>query len=69
MRCQQVDDAARRVITEAGYGKFFGHNTGHAIGIEVHEEPRFADATTLTRSMLLTVQPRDLFARTRGRAH
>lgn len=24
---QQVDDAARRVITEAGYGKFFGHNT------------------------------------------
>lgn len=44
VRCQQVDDAARRVITEAGYGKFFGHNTGHAIGIEVHEEPRFFTA-------------------------
>ena len=46
VRCQQVDDAARRVITEAGYGKFFGHNTGHAIGIEVHEEPRFSPRDT-----------------------
>ena len=63
VRCQQVDDAARRVITEAGYGKFFGHNTGHAIGIEVHEEPRFSprDTTTLQPGMLLTVE-RDLFA-------
>ncbi|WP_432803237.1 M24 family metallopeptidase [Escherichia coli] len=59
MRCQQVDDAARRVITEAGYGKFFGHNTGHAIGIEVHEEPRFSprDTTTLQPGMILTVEP------------
>ncbi len=59
VRCQQVDDAARRVITEAGYGKFFGHNTGHAIGIEVHEEPRFSprDTTTLQPGMLLTVEP------------
>ncbi|EFB3493836.1 M24 family metallopeptidase [Escherichia coli] len=59
VRCQQVDDAARRVITEAGYGKFFGHNTGHAIGIEVHEEPRFSprDTTTLQPGMILTVEP------------
>lgn len=45
VRCQQVDDAARRVITEAGYGDYFGHNTGHAIGIEVHEDPRFSPRT------------------------
>ncbi|MDH7191996.1 M24 family metallopeptidase [Escherichia coli] len=56
---QQVDDAARRVITEAGYGDYFGHNTGHAIGIEVHEDPRFSprDTTTLQPGMLLTVEP------------
>ncbi|MCQ9189014.1 M24 family metallopeptidase, partial [Escherichia coli] len=38
---------------------YFGHNTGHAIGIEVHEDPRFSprDTTTLQPGMLLTVEP------------
>lgn len=31
-----VDDAVRGVIEEAGYGKYFGHRTGHSIGQEVH---------------------------------
>lgn len=59
VRCQQVDEAARRVITEAGFCHYFGHNTGHAIGIEVHEDPRFSprDTTTLQPGMLLTVEP------------
>lgn len=59
VRCQQVDEAARRVITEAGFSHYFGHNTGHAIGIEVHEDPRFSprDTTTLQPGMLLTVEP------------
>lgn len=58
-RCNEVDAAARRVITQAGYGDAFGHNTGHAIGIEVHENPRFSpnDTTTLAAGMLLTVEP------------
>ena len=32
----QVDHAAREVIREAGYGKYFTHRTGHNIGQEVH---------------------------------
>jgi Xaa-Pro dipeptidase len=32
----QVDDAARQVIREAGYAKYFVHRTGHNIGQEVH---------------------------------
>ena len=32
----QVDDAARRVIEEAGYGPYYVHRTGHSIGQEVH---------------------------------
>jgi Xaa-Pro aminopeptidase len=32
----EVDNAARRVIDEAGYGRYFIHRTGHNIGQEVH---------------------------------
>ncbi len=32
----QVDQAARRVIEKAGYGKYFFHRTGHSIGEKVH---------------------------------
>jgi len=39
--CQEVHETARRVIGEAGYGEFFNHGTGHGVGIENHEEPRF----------------------------
>jgi len=37
-----VDDAARGVITSAGYGpdyKFFAHRLGHGIGLDIHEHP------------------------------
>lgn len=36
---QDVDRAARRVIIDAGYGKFFFNRVGHGIGIAVHENP------------------------------
>lgn len=57
--CHQVDSVARSAIERAGYGPQFGHNTGHAIGIDVHENPRFSptDATLLQPGMLLTVEP------------
>ena len=34
----QVDDAARAVIEDAGYGEYFVHRTGHNIGAEAHGE-------------------------------
>lgn len=37
--CEDVDAAARSVITDAGYGEYFVHRTGHGIGMEAHEEP------------------------------
>jgi Xaa-Pro dipeptidase len=36
LRGWEVDDAARRVIDEAGYGHAFVHRTGHSIGQEDH---------------------------------
>jgi Xaa-Pro aminopeptidase len=37
--CHEVDRAARRIITDAGYGERFIHRTGHGIGMEAHEDP------------------------------
>ncbi len=36
---EQVDSAARHVIDDAGYGKYFIHRTGHGIGLSGHEPP------------------------------
>ena len=48
--CQEVDRAGRRVITEAGYGEFFIHRTGHGIGMEEHEDPYMVEGNDLPLS-------------------
>ena len=37
--CEAVDEVARDLITDAGYGPQFIHRTGHGIGLEEHEDP------------------------------
>lgn len=36
---KDVDGAARKVISDAGYGAYFGHGYGHSLGLEIHEMP------------------------------
>lgn len=57
--CASVDKATRKVIEEAGYGKFFTHRTGHGIGMECHESPymRGDNEQLLAAGMTYTVEP------------
>jgi Xaa-Pro aminopeptidase len=54
-----VDKACRRIIAKAGYGKEFGHGTGHGIGFMVHTGPRLADTSTdkLAVNNVVTIEP------------
>lgn len=59
MPCSDVDAAARDIIERAGYGKYFGHGTGHGVGIEIHEEPCFSplSADLFVEGDVVTVEP------------
>lgn len=54
-----VDKACRDIITEAGYGEYFVHSTGHGIGLEVHEGPAASTRGegVLEPNMTLTIEP------------
>jgi Xaa-Pro aminopeptidase len=59
VRTADVDAVCRGVITEAGYGEWFTHGTGHGVGLLIHEDPylsRVADAT-LQEGDVVTVEP------------
>ncbi|MFH8732719.1 MULTISPECIES: M24 family metallopeptidase [unclassified Streptomyces] len=57
--CQDVDRAARAVITEFGYGQFFIHRTGHGIGVTTHEPPYMIEGEELplVPGMCFSVEP------------
>jgi Xaa-Pro aminopeptidase len=59
VRASAVDQAARDVIEKKGYGRCFGHSTGHGLGLNIHENPRLSakDETILRPGMVVTVEP------------
>ncbi|MGA9813610.1 MAG: Xaa-Pro peptidase family protein [Terriglobales bacterium] len=62
VECQAVDAAARKVISDAGYGpdyKFFTHRVGHGIGMDGHEWPYLVrgNTTPLARGMTFSDEP------------
>lgn len=59
MPAQDVDRAARRAITLAGYGEYFIHRTGHGLGLETHEPPYIVEGNldVLQAGMSFTVEP------------
>ena len=55
----EIDAIARNIISDRGYGEYFGHGLGHSLGLEVHENPRLSktDQTVLQPGMIVTVEP------------
>ena len=57
--CKDADGAARDIIKNAGYGDYFGHGTGHGVGIEIHESPNLSPRSEqiLDTGHIVTVEP------------
>jgi Xaa-Pro aminopeptidase len=54
-----IDEAARAIIRDAGYGEYFVHRTGHGIGAEAHEDPYVVsgNSTPLAPGHAFSVEP------------
>ncbi|RAL25810.1 M24 family metallopeptidase [Thermoflavimicrobium daqui] len=59
IRVGNLDQAARSVIEEAGYGKYFTHRVGHGLGMELHEYPSLnaTNENLLQVGMTFTIEP------------
>ena len=58
-KASQIDACARELITEAGFGEYFVHGTGHGVGIQVHEAPFITKGNDLLleENFCFTVEP------------
>jgi Xaa-Pro dipeptidase len=56
---EEIDRAARAVISEGGYGDYFIHRTGHGLGMDVHENPQVMEGNRepLPTGAVFTVEP------------
>ncbi|MCC5909950.1 MAG: aminopeptidase P family protein [Clostridiaceae bacterium] len=54
-----LDEIARTIITDKGYGECFGHGLGHGLGLEVHELPHvnYIGDAPIEAGMILTIEP------------
>ena len=59
IKISEIDKAARDYITKKDFGNYFGHATGHSVGIDVHELPNInsKNHTTLKEGMVITIEP------------
>lgn len=54
-----LDDVARRHISKAGFGDYFGHGLGHGVGLDIHEYPTVSGRglDPLQERMVVTIEP------------
>lgn len=59
VKASEVDAAARRVISQRGYEKYFTHGLGHGVGLNVHEDPRLNSKSLdiLQTGNVVTIEP------------
>jgi Xaa-Pro aminopeptidase len=56
---EDLDNVARKIIGDAGYGDYFGHGLGHGVGLDIHEGPRLSlrSDDLLAANEVVTVEP------------
>ncbi len=56
---REFDRAARKVLEDAGYGKYFTHRLGHGCGLECHEMPENSSSNEMLAlpGMVFSVEP------------
>lgn len=56
---READKIARDIISNAGYGEYFGHGLGHGVGIAIHEDPKLSIVgnIVLEAGMVVTDEP------------
>ncbi len=56
---RDIDHEARKTITDAGFGEYFIHRTGHGLGLDGHEPPYIHQnsETVLEDGMTFTIEP------------
>jgi Xaa-Pro aminopeptidase len=59
VRLAEIDATARDYIKQSGYGEYFGHGTGHGVGLAVHEWPVVGkDSPDVAEAgMVFTIEP------------
>jgi Xaa-Pro dipeptidase len=59
VKAKDIDAAARKIIEDAGYSKYFVHGLGHGVGLEVHEPPTLNSSSkeTLAVGNVVTDEP------------
>jgi len=59
VKAKDIDEKVRGFIKNAGYGDYFGHGTGHSVGLCVHENPAVSgkNETILQAGMVITIEP------------
>lgn len=57
--CAELDQTARNIISDAGYGEYFTHRLGHGLGISIHEYPSVTETNQLVLQpgMVYTIEP------------
>jgi Xaa-Pro dipeptidase len=57
--CEEMDRAARQVISAPGYGPFFTHRLGHGLGMDGHEPEYLVEGNKarLEPGMVFTIEP------------
>ena len=59
MKAKKIDALTRDIITDAGYGKYYVHSTGHGVGLDIHEMPYISSRskTRIEDGMVFTIEP------------